>query len=113
MEIHVSREYQEVIVPRGDRSYLFARCPDCSEMCYIIDADAKLVSGPEGETDPERVVEPYDPMEIPEEELVPLLSLVAEYERSLEKDNEATARFEARISELSGQIFEPYLREVQ
>lgn len=113
MEIHVSRAYQQVVVPKTDRLYLFARCPDCREMCYVVDADTTLVSRPEEETYPEEDVKPYDVMEIPEEDVAPLINLVTEYEKLLRRDESGALELETNISELSGQIFAPYLRWIQ
>ena len=110
MQIHVSREYQEVIVPEGERFYVFARCPDCKDLCYISDPEVAHAT--------EETGEPYAVMELPDEEFGPLRNLTISYESLL---REATGsalkvkarRLETRMSELAENIFAPYLIGVQ
>ena len=75
MKIHVSRECQQILVPEGEKLYVFERCSDCKNLHYIPDVELATQ-----ETD-----EPYDPMEMPDEEFEPLRDLAINYESLFNK----------------------------
>ena len=115
MKIHVSREQQEVIVPRGHKTYLFGRCSDCKQFCCVANADIHQMTEDAPTNEGEGKIA-YNVMEIPEDgNLSYLLTMTEQYDTVMEMSgySDELQALETDISEKAEQVFAPYLQVIQ